>query len=119
MTLPARRGRDAGSPIGLPPVGAALGRGGGPQTAPKRRVFTAGSLCECAAAGKIEQAAKGGGRCEIRGISCVQVVKTRHPGAECVLRLRDKLEKGKRLSVTHGETHSKEACAGRVRGNAS
>ncbi len=28
MTLPARRGRDAGHPIRLPPVGAALGRGG-------------------------------------------------------------------------------------------
>ncbi len=98
LTLPAHDNRDAGHPIRLPPVGAAPRRNGGHALR-----------------------LRGGGlrRDEMRGIPYAPDVKTCPPGAECVLRLRSGLEKGKRLSGTNGETHSKEARAGRVRGNAS
>ena len=59
---------------------------------------------------------RGGGlrRDEMRGIPYAPDVKTCPPGAECVLRLRSGLEKGKRLSGTNGETHSKALHAGRA-----
>ena len=68
---------------------------------------------------EIEQAARGGGRCEMRGISCVPDVKPRPPGAECVLRPGNGLENGKRLSGINRERHSKALRAGRVKPHAS
>ena len=92
LTLPARGDWDAGHPIRLPHVGAALRRSG----VHRLRL-------------------RGGGlrRDEMRGIPYVPDVKTCPAGAECVLRLRCVLEKGKRLSGTNGETHSKALRAGR------
>ena len=93
LTLPARGDWDAGSPIRLPPVGAALRRTGVHRLRLGVRVLRLDKM---------------------RGVSCVPDVKPRRPGADCVLRLRDGLENGKRLSGTYGERHSKEVCAGRV-----
>ena len=107
VTLPARGGRDAGSPIRLPPVGAALRRSGVHGLRLGVWVFASGVFCEQVGTEEIGQAIKGGRRCEMCGISCVRVVKPRPPGAECVLHLRDGLENGKRLSDINSERHSK------------
>ena len=98
LTLPARGCRDAEAPIGLPPVGAVPRRSGVHALRLGVWVFASGVFCGQAGAGGIGQTAKGGGRYEMRGIPCAPDVKPRHPGAECVLRLRSGLENGKRLS---------------------
>ena len=89
MTLPARRGRDAGAPYWAAARGCGTEKG------------------------------RGSTGCAWGAGFCAPDVKTRHPGAECVLRLRNGLERGKRLSGINSERHSKALRAGKVRGSAS
>ena len=74
---PGARVSGCGGPYWAAARGRGTEKGYGPQTAPGGSSFAPGR--------------------DVR-VLCVPVVKPRHPGAECVLRLRSGLENGKRLS---------------------